>query len=266
MAECIRTFPTVTLPASLLLKREEIEKRKLAGASVIAAVHDSKYQRSRAYMEPPVDLLYGLRGRQENVDLLSSYEMLMHWSMEKILPPSLKIPQHAQKSCLTPEGLKLKKQCQNDGVRPDYQAGAHFKVVAADARILMPDLAALRSLQDRWCWERRPLPHVPVRSFAKVPRASFSLEESARLLSVYMRPWSLNPSDATASNPLLSELGTCVLLHGYEEPISGMLPLDGRHSTHNSGTDLIQGEESGTGLTHDKVCGRCSIRLVRTIC
>ena len=103
MAECIRTFPSFTFPASLLLKREET--RKLAGASVIAAVHDSKHQRSRAYMEPPMDLLYGFRGKQENVDLLSSYEMLMHWSMEKILPPSLKIPQHAQKSCLTPEGL-----------------------------------------------------------------------------------------------------------------------------------------------------------------
>ena len=27
MAECIRTFPTVTFPASLLLKREEVETR-----------------------------------------------------------------------------------------------------------------------------------------------------------------------------------------------------------------------------------------------
>ena len=99
MVECIRTFPTVTFPASLLLKREEIETRKLAGASVVAAVHDSKHQRSRAYMEPP----NGFRGKKENVDLPSSYEMLMHWSMEKILPPYLKIPQHAQKSFLTPE-------------------------------------------------------------------------------------------------------------------------------------------------------------------
>ena len=37
-AECIRTFPTVTFPATLLLKREEIETGKVAAASVIAAV------------------------------------------------------------------------------------------------------------------------------------------------------------------------------------------------------------------------------------
>ena len=30
-AECIRTFPTVTFPATLLLKREEAETNKLRG-------------------------------------------------------------------------------------------------------------------------------------------------------------------------------------------------------------------------------------------
>ena len=120
-----------------------------------------------------MDLLYGSRGKQENVDLLSSYEIFMHCSMEKILPPSLKIPQHAQESCLTPEGLKLKKQCQNDGVRPDYQAGVRFKAVAADGRILMPDLAALRSLQDRWCWERRPRPYEASVVLRKGPAGKF---------------------------------------------------------------------------------------------
>ena len=37
-AECIRTMPIVNFPASLLLKREEIETKKIAGASVIAAL------------------------------------------------------------------------------------------------------------------------------------------------------------------------------------------------------------------------------------
>ena len=30
-AECIRTFPTATFPATLLLKREEAETEKLSG-------------------------------------------------------------------------------------------------------------------------------------------------------------------------------------------------------------------------------------------
>ena len=37
-AECFRTFPSVTFPASLLLKREEIETKKIQGVSVIAAI------------------------------------------------------------------------------------------------------------------------------------------------------------------------------------------------------------------------------------
>ena len=37
-AECVRTFPVVTFPASLLLKREEIETGKRKGAHVITKV------------------------------------------------------------------------------------------------------------------------------------------------------------------------------------------------------------------------------------
>ena len=40
-AECIRAMPTVTFPAPLLLQREEIETKKVAGVSVIIALHHS---------------------------------------------------------------------------------------------------------------------------------------------------------------------------------------------------------------------------------
>jgi hypothetical protein len=60
--ECVRTFPSVTFPATLLLKREEIETVKFRGASVIAAIHATggSFMR-RAYMEAPLDLMYGFR-------------------------------------------------------------------------------------------------------------------------------------------------------------------------------------------------------------
>ena len=74
-AECIRTFPTVTFPATLLLKREEAEtgkgngvQRKEVGSaaagppSVIAAVHHGRGDANRMYKEPPFDLMYGHRG------------------------------------------------------------------------------------------------------------------------------------------------------------------------------------------------------------
>ena len=37
-AECMRTFSTVTFPAVLLPKREEIETLKVSGRSITAAV------------------------------------------------------------------------------------------------------------------------------------------------------------------------------------------------------------------------------------
>ena len=42
MAECIRTFPTVTFHATLPLKREEVDTLKVTGASIIAALHQTK--------------------------------------------------------------------------------------------------------------------------------------------------------------------------------------------------------------------------------
>ena len=50
-------------------------------------------------------------------------------------------------------------------------------------------------------------PYVPVWNYAKVPRVTLSPEENARLLCVYMRPWTLNPADMTEQTPLLSRLG-----------------------------------------------------------
>ena len=73
----------------------------------------------------------------------------------------------------------------------------------------MPDLRDLNGLRHCWCWQKRPRPHLPTWSFAKVPRLQFSPEENARLMSVYMRPWTLRESESTNSNPLLSLLGKC---------------------------------------------------------
>ena len=49
MAECIRTFPTVT---SQRLFREEIETSKAKGRSVIASLHDNRGNRGCAYKVP----------------------------------------------------------------------------------------------------------------------------------------------------------------------------------------------------------------------
>ena len=62
------------------------------------------------------------------------------------------------------------------------------------------------TLADRFIWVKRPVPVVPVWSQAKVPTSHFSPEENCRLLSIYFRPWTLDPTTASTTNPLLSEL------------------------------------------------------------
>ena len=72
-SECIRTFPTVTFAAHLLLKREEIETGKVKGTSVVTAVHagGSAFLR-RAYFGSAIRY----RGMELDLQLLSPCEML----------------------------------------------------------------------------------------------------------------------------------------------------------------------------------------------
>ena len=55
-------------------------------------------------------------------------------------------------------------------------------------------------------WTRSCRPHVPVCNYSRVPKSTLSPNENARLLNVYMRPWTLNPADVSEDNVLLSEM------------------------------------------------------------
>ena len=209
-AECIRTMPTVTFPATVLLKREEIETRRTAGHSIIAAVYHGGATSTRVFVEAPFDLMYGFRGRDQEVDLLSPYEMLMFWSLERISPPSAGQKAGDRNAQLTPEGRLYAQECKAARQKIEYEPDIHYTALPATDRILLPSgdsLPILGTLRHRWCWRRRPRPHAPVWNGAKLPKKTQSPEENCRVLSVYLRPWTLNPQDETATTPLLSRLG-----------------------------------------------------------
>ena len=86
------------------------------------------------------------------------------------------------------------------------QAGIHYVAIEAENRILLPELSILRGLRHKWFWEARERPYVPVWNFVKMPRPTLPAEENCRLLSLYMRPWTLNPADVTPQNPLITDL------------------------------------------------------------
>jgi hypothetical protein len=105
MAECIRTFPTVTFPAPLLLKREEVETFTVSGASIISSLHHGHSNRARMYIEPPFDLMYGFRGSEQAVDLLSPYEnavTLLHGTH-----PTTSMPQYIFQSSMDKGGCPV---------------------------------------------------------------------------------------------------------------------------------------------------------------
>ena len=75
-------------PALLLLKREEIETAKKRGDSVVAAVRvTGSALARRAYIEGLLDFMYGFRGTEGDLPLLSPYEMLMQYAMVEVKRP-----------------------------------------------------------------------------------------------------------------------------------------------------------------------------------
>ena len=121
-------------------------------------------------------------------------------------------------------------------MRGHYKPGEHYTALPGEDRILMPNLRELNGLRHCWCWQERPRPHLPTWSFAKVPRLQFSPEENARLMSVYMRPWTLRESESTNSNPLLSLLGKCEKKGEEFLPMWKALPAESTGSAHDAGT------------------------------
>ena len=199
-AESFRTFPYISFPVTQLLSREEIENNRKGGTSAITGLRSISKRQS--YTDAPVDLLYGIRGRRQGVQTLSAFEMLRYWSVERIGTPT----QKPQRSKWTDEGKKYNDQCILNSEKPKFIPGIHYIAVQGDNRLLVSDLERLGNLQHTWCWERRPRPYVPVWSFAKIPRTSFSPEENARIISVCMRPWTLDLEDVTSLNPILTDL------------------------------------------------------------
>ena len=163
----------------------------------------------RAFLQPPFDLLYGFRGQSHRVDLLSPYEMLMHWSMEEVRPPSAHDMQ--QRAAFTDAGKAYALHCKSAGITPTCTAGTHYIAVPGEKRILLPDIEVLGTLRHRWVWEMRPRPHVPLWSVTKIPKSNISPEENARMLSVYMRPWTLYPPEHNEHVPLLTKMREILL-------------------------------------------------------
>ena len=129
-------------------------------------------------------------------------------------------------------------------MRGHYKPGEHYTALPGGYRIRMPNLRELNGLRHCWCWQERPRPHLPTWSFAKVPRPQFSPADNDRLMSVYMRPWTLREGGRTKSNPLLSLLGKCENKGESFLPMWIALPAQSARSAHDAGASPAWGRRN----------------------
>ena len=122
-------------------KQERAGHRGEPGPSVIAALHHGRGDIIRIHKKPPFDLLYGYRGGADAVDLLSAYEMLLHYSIERILPPTT--TRAWSRAAWTEEGKKYAEECRAARARGNCKPGEHYVAIEGEDRILLPNLRDL---------------------------------------------------------------------------------------------------------------------------
>ena len=71
--------------------------------------------------------------------------MLLHYSMERILPPTTTSAK--SRAAWTEEGMKHWKECRETRVKGHHKLGEHYTAIEGEDRILMPNLPHLHGLR-----------------------------------------------------------------------------------------------------------------------
>ena len=134
--------------------------------------------------------LYGYRGcNQHNtgVFLLSPWEFVTHWECIKLPAPA--------------KGHKLSRWCDED--ETEYEPNPESE----DCDLLFfPVIPGEVQLRDLWYMRKRKARMVPAPSNAPMPDKQNNKEAKARVLAVYLRPWTLDAAQATAEVPHIVNL------------------------------------------------------------
>ena len=163
---------------------------------------------------------YGYRGADPALYYLSPWEFTKWWRREPLHDPGW----YHQRCRLpwtewTESGLIYKAQMKEDPHLPAPKAGIHYVVsepFGSDSHIVFPDLSATKLVRHRFVLVRQTRPYVPQPIKTPLLRKNMDLDERGRILSVYLRPWTLVPDQATPHVPYLLDLDivlTSVLSH-----------------------------------------------------
>jgi len=192
-AECIRSFPHVTVDAQKWLHRLEMEIERVAEMQVTAMVPPAKKPQIRSRKTIPHMDIYGFRALNTPFSRLSAFEFLRYWTAEALDPPSNSDAN--SRTVWTDAGRRLLATGSlKDGISK-LSPGLHYSVVESprpgDEYWVFPrePQAIYAVLRHSWVIVRRQRPYVPVLEGAKVPNATTSPTDSAKYFSLFFRPW-----------------------------------------------------------------------------
>ena len=207
-AEFIRTFMTQSFQGRRYLERLEWELKQDAKQSTwmhLPACRKLSIHSSSALT--PHAAAYGFRGRHASISYLSPWEFCMFIRIVKLWPPDHLANKEANFTQWTDEGLAYFEAHKSDDPPAELTPGLHWRVIEpADNLhrqdyITYPDITFLESFRHEWVMVFQARPFVPQPSGAPMPDKRHSVEERARLFSIYLRPWTLLRCNVLAQLP-----------------------------------------------------------------
>ena len=196
-AECIRSFPTVTVDAQNWLHRLEVETEQVSDMQVTAMVPPARKPQVRSRKTIPHMDIYGFRELEDTPFAhLCAFEFMRYWTAEALNPPSSS-DTNPRTEWTAAGRLLLGSTALEDGTAK-LCPGVHYRVVEEqlddDEYWVFPKKpqAVYAVLRHSWVIVRRRRPHVLVLQGAKVPNAATPPSESAKYYSVFFRPWTLS--------------------------------------------------------------------------
>ena len=195
-AECIRSFAVVPFVGSDWLAQHD--KATEVRHRVKPTHHRQAHLKSSD--------LYGWRGQDPRLRYLSPWEFTALWEVQRLQPPS------HQKSDLS-EWLP---GC-GAGPEPadgwqfgrDYRWKQHIPAENPKNIVPLPSRASTAAGADHY-FVRRAVPLVPYPTACPLPKADMSKDQQARLLNIYLRPWTLAGDDATVHVPHIKALDMAI--------------------------------------------------------
>ena len=195
-AECIRSFPVkpfvgaewLTLLDGLTEPRHKVQPE---------SQHSSEIKLSE---------LYGWRGLDPRLYHLSPWEFVKWWTAKKLQPP----PEHNTEDETILSEWVLPHDPSNvpkDGWKfgRDYVWKTELPPSCQVKIHRLPKKFQTRTAQ-AYYFERNTEPVVPYPTVCPLPRPDMSKEDQARLLNVYLRPWTLDAREASPHVPHIAAL------------------------------------------------------------